>query len=50
MLPLQIAGWIGGTTVYLIMWMPMLVFELWLAGWLIARGGISALPQVRVAP
>ena len=40
-LPLQMAGWIGGTVSYLVMWMPMLVFELWLAGWLIAKGGVG---------
>lgn len=37
-LPLQMAGWIGGLTAYLVMWMPMLAFELWLAVWLIATG------------
>lgn len=37
LLPLQTAGWIGGTVAYLVMWMPMLLFELWLAGWLIAK-------------
>lgn len=39
MLPLEMAGWIGGTAVYLIMWMPMLAYELWLAVWLIMKGG-----------
>lgn len=42
MLPLEMAGWIGGMVVYAIMWLPMLVFELWLAGWLIAKGGAEA--------
>lgn len=41
-LPLELAGWVGGTMAFLVMWMPMLVFELWLAGWLILRG-----PQTR---
>ena len=36
-LPLELAGWVGGTMAFLVMWMPMLVFELWLAGWLILR-------------
>ena len=38
-LPLQLAGWIGGMAVYLVLWLPMLAFELWLAAWLILRGG-----------
>lgn len=38
-LPIQMTGWIGGTVVEVVMWLPMLVFELWLAVWLIARGG-----------
>ena len=36
-LPLQLAGFLGGP-VAMLMWLPMLVFELVLAVWLIARG------------
>jgi hypothetical protein len=36
-LPLQLAGFLGGPLAML-MWLPMLVFELVLAVWLIARG------------
>ena len=32
------AAWIGGTVAFMIMWMPMLVFEVWLALWLIITG------------
>jgi hypothetical protein len=38
MLPIQMAGWIGGMSTYLLMWMPMLAFELWLAVYLIGWG------------
>jgi hypothetical protein len=37
-LPLQLVGWVGGTVAYIIMWLPMLVFELALAWWLIVKG------------
>ena len=37
LLPLQLAGWLGGP-VAMLMWLPMLVFELWLAVWLLIKG------------
>lgn len=43
LLPLQMAGWVGGTAMMAVMWLPMLVFELILAFWLIIRG--AALPR-----
>ena len=47
LLPVQIAGWIGGTSAFTIMWMPMLVFEIWLAAWLIVTG--APLPQTNLS-
>ncbi|MEO8680585.1 MAG: hypothetical protein ABI665_16150 [Vicinamibacterales bacterium] len=47
LLPLQVAGWFGGarawsSPVTWAVWLPMLVFELTLAVWLITRG--AAMP------
>jgi hypothetical protein len=39
LLPLQLAGFLTGiVTSYVVMWMPMLVFELTFAVWLIVKG------------
>jgi len=47
-LPLQLAGFLaGGATSFMVMWMPMLVFEVALAMWLLIKG--AALPATRVA-
>ena len=47
-LPLQLGGVLGGGTAANLIWLPMLVFELWLAGWLLARGAPSpCLPRGR---
>jgi hypothetical protein len=46
-LPLQLAGWVGGTIVLIVLWLPMLVFELALAVWLIAKG--AAQPAIQRA-
>jgi hypothetical protein len=40
-LPIQLAGWIGGTIVLVVLWLPMLVFELALAVWLILKGAAT---------
>jgi hypothetical protein len=46
-LPPQLAGFFqGGMTVYLIMWMPMLVFEVTLAVWLLVKGAAAGRPAV----
>jgi hypothetical protein len=44
-LPLQLAGWIGGTIVLIVLWLPMLVFELALAVLLIAKGAAQPATQ-----
>jgi len=36
-LPLQLAGLIGGALTGLV-WLPLLVFEVWLALWLLIKG------------
>jgi hypothetical protein len=36
-LPLQLAGLLGGPVTYLV-WIPMFVFEVWLALWLLIKG------------
>ena len=41
LLPLQMAGWARGMVV-MVMWLPMLVFELWLAGRFLVRGAPPA--------
>jgi hypothetical protein len=38
LLPLQIGGSLFGGLIGWLMWMPMLVFEVWLAFWLIIKG------------
>lgn len=43
-LPLQLAAVLGGTVVNL-MWIPMAVFEIWLAVWLLIKG--TATPAAR---
>jgi hypothetical protein len=43
-LPLQLVGW-AGRPITTFMWLPALVFELWLAVWLLAKG--AALPYSR---
>jgi len=49
-LPLQLAGLFGGAENWLgpvtwLMWLPMLVFEVWLALWLIIKGAAKPTPS-----
>ena len=44
MLPLQLAGLVSGTIAYVVMWLPMLIFELVLAVLLIRKGVAAPVP------
>ncbi len=49
LLPLQFIGAVSGVvTSFLVMWMPALVFELTLAGWLLVKGAAPARKQLQV--
>ena len=48
LLPLEMAGWVRGPVVMLI-WLPMLVFELWVAVWFLTRGAVPASPTSAAA-
>ena len=41
LLPLEMAGWLTGS-VLMLMWLPMLVFELWVAVWFLVKGAAVA--------
>ena len=48
LLPLQFIGVVSGiVTSFLVMWMPALVFELTLAGWLLVKGAVPAQARVK---
>jgi uncharacterized protein DUF4386 len=49
LLPLQFIGVVSGiVTSFLVMWMPALVFELTLAGWLLVKGAAPAQNRLEV--
>ena len=49
LLPLEFIGVVSGiVTSFLVMWMPALVFELTLAGWLLVKGAAPAQARVKL--